>query len=109
MHAQGLDQDLEDHHGTVTAVFNFPKDLKSSHIFNKPDCKFKLSVAVYEGAVERNKLIGESISCRTPTAEDIRQNRKLHMTVHRVVNLSDVIFSKVCPSKIIVKIIVEIL
>ena len=107
-HAQGLDQDLEDRFGTLTALFTFPRNPASNSVLNQPHCEFKLSVYVYEGPVENNCLIGKSSACRAPTEEDKSHTHKMYMTVHRVVNLSDVIFSTLCPSKLTVKVVAEV-
>lgn len=106
-HSQGLDQDISDHYATLTATFDLPKNPKKASVLNQQSPVFKLSVFVYEGAVEKKHLIGESSAARKLDDED-RQQFKMHMTVHRVVSLEELIFSEICPNKIIVKIVVEV-
>lgn len=92
-HAQGLDQDYLNHNGTVTAEFEFPK--KGMNFENYQDREFKLFVNVYKGVSrENNCIIGRSSSVRRLDDDDVK-HAKLHMTVHNVVRLMDIIFTNV--------------
>ena len=104
-HSQGLDQDYENHCGTVTAVFQFPKKTHTNkgNVLNYHGCKFKLSVNVYGS---KNGIIGQSCEIRNLT-EDDQQHGILHMTVHNVVRLQDIIFTN--RDKILIEVMVELI
>ena len=107
-HSQGLDQDYDNHCGTVTAVFQFPKKTHTNkgNVLNCQGCKFKLSVIVYGGRISENKIIGQSSEIRNLTEED-QQHGILHMTVHDVVRLQDIIFTNI--DKILIEVTVELI
>ena len=95
-HSHGLDQDYNNYKGTVTAVFKFPKKPQRINIMNYEHCEFKLSVKVYEGPIRNNRIIGQSTSTRELDDDD-RKRGILHMTVHKVVSLENIIFTDIDP------------
>jgi hypothetical protein len=109
-HSRGLDQDCKNLNGTLTAVFKFPKKPQRINILNNyENCEFKLAVNVYEGPVSSNRCIGQSSSTRSLDADD-RKRGLLHMTVHEVVSLRNIIFTDMDPpvDKIFIQIVVEL-
>ena len=105
-HAQGLDQDSVNHNGTVTATFQFPDRSKKPQEMDIMECEFKLSVNVYRGSIKENHIIGQSSSVGR-LDEDDRKRKTLHMTVHNVVSLKNIIFSASSVDKISIEVVVE--
>ena len=92
-HSHGQDQDCKKRNGTLTAMFRFPKKPHRVNVVNYEDCDFKLSVKVYEGPIRNKQILGQSTSIRRLDDDD-RKRGALHMTVHGVVSLEKIIFTK---------------
>ena len=109
-HSRGLDQDCKNLNGTLTAVFKFPKKPQRINILNYENCEFKISVNVYEGPVSNDRCIGKSNSTRNLDDDD-RKRGTLHMTVHEVVSLRNIIFTDIDPpvEKIFMQVVVELI
>ena len=108
-HSRGLDQDRKKRNGTITAMFKFPKKPQRINILNYENCEFKIAVNIYEGPVGNSQCIGQSSSTRSLDDDD-RKRGTLHMTVHGVVSLNDIIFTKsdVPPDKIFIEVVVDL-
>ena len=109
LHSQGQDKDYKEHKVTVTSILHLPKYAKNADsLYARQGCTFKLSIHIYEGPVENNKILGQASAVRKLSEEE-RQNLMVHMTVHSVASQEDIIFSRRCPEKLFVKVKGEML
>lgn len=108
-HSRGLDQDCKNHNGTLTVLFKFPKKPQRINLLNYEDCEFTIIVNVYEGPVSNDRCIGHSSSIQSLDDDD-RRRGILHMTVHEVVSLRNIIFTDMDPpvDKIFMQVVVEL-
>lgn len=76
---------------------------------NYENCEFKIVVNVYEGPISNGQCIGHSSSTRSLDDDD-RRRGTLHMTVHEVVSLQNIIFTDLDPpvDKIFIQVVVEL-
>ena len=94
LHPQGLDQDYNDRRVTVTSIIHLPKHVRNADsIYAKPNSTFKVSVYIYDGVEEEERLIGQATTAHRISEEE-RKSLVVHMTVHNIISQEDIIFHR---------------
>ena len=104
LHCRGLDQDLNQHYATLTAIVQFsPSSHICRNLLDFYECRVKLTVEVFDGRVEQGCKISTAVNERKLTSDE-REHHTMHITVNKVIDLDKIVYTETCPDLITLRI-----
>lgn len=108
LYCRGLEEDFNDHYGTLTATVSFlTNSCFGRQLLQFYNCTVKIVVETFEGSVERGRKLNTATEERQLKSAE-RTCHSMHITVHKVVNLDDIVYSTTCPDEIFFRITVDL-